>query len=174
MGDDDDDDVPGMVSFLLSSNKKRTMDINSWGSAGWNFMHACTFAYPTKPLEKDKKDAIQFFRSVGNVLPCHACRTHYYNHMKSFPVESHVDSRDSLSRWLVHVHNLVNASRGVGQTPYDVVYKRYMQNVVVPDSQSKYTLNRRLKVTKVANWSLGFTVFVLSLIIVLLACRRRK
>ena len=48
-----------------------------WGANGWVFMHNVSLSYPLSPTEKDKMSFYSFFVSIGNVLPCEACRVHY-------------------------------------------------------------------------------------------------
>ena len=107
-------------------------DIKEWGPTGWNFMHAITFSYPTEPTDDDKKEAINFFRSIERLLPCMRCREHYKHGLEKHPVEKYVHSRDALSRWLVNFHNSVNARLGKPISSYEEVYKKYMGADVKP------------------------------------------
>ena len=99
------------------------MEVQHWGPAGWQFMHAVTFGYPEQPSMADKAHALNFFKSVGYVLPCDKCRAHYNDEVKRNPPDVH--SRDSLSRWLVKVHNKVNRENGKSEWSHEDVKQRH-------------------------------------------------
>jgi len=40
-----------------------------WGREGWKFIHWVALTYPNKPTDKDKKNYLQFFESLQDVLP---------------------------------------------------------------------------------------------------------
>lgn len=87
------------------------MDTETWGPAAWMFIHSAALAYPesdpdTETVENFKK----FFESLVSVLPCVYCRKHYTENLKSLPVTDALESRASLFRWTVDLHNLVNMS----------------------------------------------------------------
>lgn len=99
------------------------MEVQHWGPAGWKFMHAVSFGYPEKPTQQDKNHAINFFKSVGYVLPCDKCRSHYNDQVKKTPPD--VENRESLSRWLVAVHNEVNRANGKREWSHEEVKKQH-------------------------------------------------
>ena len=59
------------------------MMTNVWGPPGWVFLHCITIGYPIKidPKNKEhisrKKHTMNFFNSLGHVLPCKYCRESY-------------------------------------------------------------------------------------------------
>ena len=63
------------------------MNVNKWGNPGWEFLHTITFNYPLKPTSDDKKRYIEFFNSVGKMLPCKYCRDSYNIYIKYLPIE---------------------------------------------------------------------------------------
>ena len=103
------------------------MDVSQWGPHAWFFLHSVTFYYPDKPSKKDKENINTFFNSVGYVLPCEHCRTHYQSHLKKFPIDSNNNSKYDLTNWLIHVHNEVNESTGKPTMTYSEVIKHYKQ-----------------------------------------------
>ena len=89
----------------------------SWGPSAWVFLHRMSFAYPAEPNDEEIVAAHQFFMSLQWLLPCAACAMHYAQILSHLPPD--VRSRDSLSRWLVEVHNEVNASMGKPRMTYE-------------------------------------------------------
>jgi hypothetical protein len=100
-----------------------------WGPMAWNFLHCITFNYPEKVTDKVIKDQTkQFFNSVGYVLPCKTCGDDFRDIISKNKIDSHLGSRDSLSRWFYDIHNMVNKKLGVhnnGTPTYEEVKKRY-------------------------------------------------
>ena len=88
------------------------MDPNIWGPSGWFFLHAVTFYYPNKPTNIQKEDAIHFFESLRNLLPCEVCKNNYEKHLEEHPIRENVGNRNELIQWLVDVHNAVNIETG--------------------------------------------------------------
>lgn len=99
------------------------MEVKHWGKAGWKFMHAISFGYPDNPTISDRNHATNFFKSVGYVLPCKKCRSHYNEQVKKNPPD--VESKDSLSRWLVAIHNEVNRANGKREWSHEEVKKQH-------------------------------------------------
>ena len=83
-----------------------------WGPSAWDFLHTITFNYPSRPTQSDMEQAILFFKSLGNMLPCVVCQEHYKENIKKFPIELAVISRERLIAWLVNIHNQVNIVLG--------------------------------------------------------------
>lgn len=108
------------------------MDTRFWGPSGWRLLHMITFAYePTKQKSAMK----QFFDALPFVLPCKYCRSNLISHYEKHPVNDALDSRESLTKWLYKIHNLVNAKlREQGQTipdapPFAKVKEIYEQRL---------------------------------------------
>jgi hypothetical protein len=57
-----------------------------WGACFWKAMHYITISYPDNPRERDKEHMGQFFRSVGNILPCEKCRVHFAQNLIKYPL----------------------------------------------------------------------------------------
>ena len=83
------------------------MDTRFWGPSGWRLLHLVTFAY--EPENKEAKEAIeQMFKMLPFVLPCKYCRASLTEYMEKEPLDSALDSKGNLTRWLWRIHNLVN------------------------------------------------------------------
>ena len=98
-----------------------------WGPPLWHSLHVISFNYPIKPTKEIKKNYLEFFTNLQNVLPCKYCRDNYVDNLKNCPINSKVlKNRDSLSRWLYNFHETVNTklNKKSGLT-YDEVRDRY-------------------------------------------------
>ena len=101
------------------------MNPKFWGPHGWLFLHTVTMNYPKEPTNEDKTLYRKFFSSLKRVLPCEKCAYHYYEHIKDDPIEPALESRDSLVRWLIKIHNKVNEDLGKPQYTYEQVIEEY-------------------------------------------------
>lgn len=86
------------------------MNPEIWGPPLWYQMHMKTFNY--NPKTSDKKNIIQYFENIKNVLPCEKCKKHYESYLTARPVKFYLNSRDDLIHWLIDLHNEVNARTG--------------------------------------------------------------
>lgn len=92
------------------------MDTRFWGPSGWRLLHSITFAYNPRT---DKSDTRVAFEMLPFVLPCKFCRASLQEYMEKDPLESALESRDTLTRWLWRIHNEVNAKLRSQNTPVD-------------------------------------------------------
>ena len=104
----------GLEIFCMTVTEIRTdFDPDKWGPHAWKFLHMITFSYPEDPHPDIQEHFKQFFRSLGTALPCAKCREHY-NEKFVRTVDDSPDNpfrnRESLTQWLVNIHNEVNAS----------------------------------------------------------------
>ena len=99
------------------------MDPNIWGSHAWLFLHTVTLNYPDEPTRFDKENYKHFFENLGHVIPCEVCKSHYKQNIRKYPIQ--LDSKESLTKWLHHIHNLVNIKNGKDEFKYDDLIKKY-------------------------------------------------
>ena len=109
------------------------MNPKFWGSHGWIFLHVVTMNYPKEPTNEDKSLYRNFFSSLMRVLPCEKCAHHYEQHIIDDPIEPALDSRDSLVRWLIKIHNKVNEDLGKPQYTYEQVIEEYKYKLMNMD-----------------------------------------
>ena len=96
------------------------MQTRVWGPAGWLFLHSIAQNYPWEPDKQKKQDYLQFFKLVGNVLPCRYCRESYQDFISepSTLLDYNVlSNRKTLTKWLYLVHNKVNKKLGITDNP---------------------------------------------------------
>jgi hypothetical protein len=101
------------------------MNPKFWGPHGWIFLHSVTMNYPKNPSNDDKQLYRNFFSSLTRVLPCEKCAYHYKQHIKDDPIEPALENRDKLVRWLIKIHNKVNADLGKPHYSYEQVIEEY-------------------------------------------------
>ena len=106
-----------------------------WGPAAWKFFETVAFHYPKDPTEEEQHAAFEFFNSLKELLPCEKCKVHFEENIGSLPIN--VESRDTLSRWVVKFHNIVNKSLGKPIVQYDDVKKKYPDQPC-PDCKLKF------------------------------------
>ena len=53
------------------------MEPNIWGPHAWFFLHTVALMYPEQPNELEKQHYLNFFKNIGNILPCYICRENY-------------------------------------------------------------------------------------------------
>jgi FAD-linked sulfhydryl oxidase len=83
-----------------------------WGPAAWQTIHLFCLAAPETLSATEQLYYISFFQALSHVLPCSSCAEHFQEHLKTYPIESSVATRDSLFEWSVHVHNAANQMLG--------------------------------------------------------------
>jgi hypothetical protein len=80
-----------------------------WGPALWHSLHTMSFNYPVNPSQEDKEHYRDFVLSLQHVLPCKYCRQNLKTNFKSMPLTmEQMKSRDSFSRYIYELHELVN------------------------------------------------------------------
>ena len=85
------------------------MLVSVWGPAQWHFLHTMSFNYPVNPTLKDKKHYRDYILNLRHVLPCKYCRINLTNNLKKKPLQMcHMASRDSFSRYIYDLHEMVN------------------------------------------------------------------
>lgn len=86
---------------------------NIWGPHLWKALHMITMGYPNEPSEEDKKNYKSFFENLYLVIPCSICATNYKKHLIEIPLsDDALKSKESLAKWVIDIHNLVNKETG--------------------------------------------------------------
>lgn len=99
------------------------MEPKVWGSHAWIFLHTITLNYPDEPTKFDKENYKNFFENLSHVIPCEVCRSHYKQNIKKYPIQ--LESKETLTRWLHKIHNIVNVKNGIEEFSYDEFIKKY-------------------------------------------------
>lgn len=108
-----------------------------WGPAAWKFLHSVTLDYPINPTDRDKNAYYYFFYSIQYVLPCAKCRNSMTKHLEKYPLTLDVlSTRDTLVRWVIDLHNIVNYYNGKRLLSYDQALDE-IESYSASDSNSK-------------------------------------
>jgi hypothetical protein len=80
-----------------------------WGPSMWHYLHTMSFNYPIEPTPENKKYYKEFILNLQHVLPCKYCRINLTENFKKKPLtEECMKNRDSFSRYVYELHELVN------------------------------------------------------------------
>lgn len=156
------------------------MSINIWGPAAWSFLQTSAFAYGKNPEQAtvdEQERATAFFTALPYMLPCSVCRQHYLEHIQEMPPD--VKNRDSLSRWVVKLHNRVNKSTGKEEIPYEKVREHYMGgrqflSADTEDSAELCELRSKAQISEYINYTLGFFLFISALTLIVMFSSKKK
>ena len=98
-----------------------------WGPPTWHMIHCISFNYPVSPSNIQKTQYKNYILSLQNILPCGKCRKNLAKNLKHLPLEDrHMDSRETFSRYIFDLHEIVNKMLGKKSgLSYDVVRDRY-------------------------------------------------
>ena len=84
-----------------------------WGPSMWHYLHTMSFNYPVKPTPQEKRHYMDFVKSLKYTLPCKYCRKNLVTNFKSMPLTlKEMKNRDSFSRYIYGLHELVNKMLG--------------------------------------------------------------
>lgn len=105
-----------------------TFRFDKWGPVFWRFAHAVTFLYPMQnPSKENKQVIINLFNLFAFCLPCSVCGAHFLQHLKDHPLNDEaLESHDSVTRWFVDLHNVVNKGLKKPEIKYEDVYRYHM------------------------------------------------
>lgn len=85
----------------------------TWGKVIWDSMHIIAAGYPDDPTEAEKRSFKMYYENLADVLPCPTCQKHYHEILNQFPLkDSHMVSKESLSRWVISIRNKVSDAIG--------------------------------------------------------------
>lgn len=96
-----------------------------WGKYFWKVMHITALGYPDNPSEDDKQVYRRFFETIGQVLPCKKCSKNYASHFENVPITKFLDGPESLFKWTVYLHNIVNKELGKPQWSIEFAESHY-------------------------------------------------
>lgn len=115
-----------------------------WGPSAWHTLHIISFNYPIEPTPKDKINYRNFVLSLQNVLPCGKCRANLKKNFAKLPLTmACMESRDTFSRYMYSLHELINKMLGKksGLTYCDVRerYEHFRSRCTEPEPAPKPT-----------------------------------
>lgn len=126
--------------------------VEFFGPSLWRAMHAISFTYPPNAPHDIRKKYIDFYISLGTVIPCPSCAKHYSDYMKKNPITA--DGPGDLSKWVYDLHSDVNARNKKPNPSYEEVKEFYTGydrkkhealNKLPEEDQLKALANPRMK-----------------------------
>lgn len=98
-----------------------------WGPGMWHVLHTMSFNYPVKPTDSDKENYRNYVLSLRHVLPCGKCRKNLHDNFKKLPLKmKHMESRDTFSKYIYDLHELINSMLGkTSGLTYETIRERY-------------------------------------------------
>ena len=105
---------------------KTSIKPDLWGPHGWKFMHYVSLGYPDNPTNDQKTLYKNFYYSLQDVLPCEKCRINYKKNIKEHPIDTHLENKDSLVKWVIDIHNKVNEELNKPKLEYQEAIDLYL------------------------------------------------
>jgi predicted PurR-regulated permease PerM len=99
------------------------MDPKIWGPPMWTSLLNIAKGFPQFPNEKQEKQYLVFFTTLGYVLPCETCKSNYQSHIKQLPPNT--SSQEALKHWLHQVYNLTLKDQNRKFVSYEDFISRY-------------------------------------------------
>jgi hypothetical protein len=130
-------------------NSNDGMLTSIWGPGMWHYLHTMSFNYPVHPTQAEKEHYRDFILSLQNVLPCGKCRKNLQANFKKLPLEKkHMANRETFSRYIYRLHELINTMLGKKSgLSYRVVRERYEHfraRCSTPDKKSARKTQKRV------------------------------
>lgn len=120
------------------------MKTDVWGKHLWYSIHLIALSYPAEPTNEEKRHYQSFFENLHQVLPCYKCSINYLNHLNKIPITASVlENTETLFRWTIDMHNLVNLELSKKQWTYEQAtdyYYNFEHNSKC--NKKKYKLNQ--------------------------------
>ncbi len=110
------------------------MQTTKWGPPGWCFLNSIVSNYPNNPTDFEKKLYENFFRHLGNMLPCIYCRQSYHQFINELPLNNWIKNNHTFMYNFYLLHNKVNDKlRSQGylnkkNPSFESIRKKYIRN----------------------------------------------
>ena len=94
--------------YFVSYRQNKHMPIakSIWGPALWTFLHS--MAYTIKSSNPPDSALKKIVQSLGELMPCSACREHLKNYVNRFKYPT----TENAQTWFVDLHNKINMDAG--------------------------------------------------------------
>ena len=110
----------------LLKNIDKGLKPKTWGPPCWYTLHAMAFGYPDYPNKEEKFHAYNFFTALPFMIPCSKCGKHCKEYIINNPPD--IDSKSSLSNWLVGFHNTVSKRLGNREIKIEILEEHFRDN----------------------------------------------
>lgn len=119
--------------------ERLNLDPKKWGPPSWFFTDSIGLAFPDNPTQEELNSAIQFIKSLKDLLPCDKCRIHYNKFITSYPPEQ-IKNGLEFRRYLLALHNNVRKINGQTMLEEKDVVKYYIDKYSCINSQFMYVV----------------------------------
>jgi hypothetical protein len=115
---------------LIPTKSNQVIGPEQFGPSLWQGLHYITLGYPTYPTPEQKQKYKKFFLLLQDTLPCVICARHYTENLKKLPLSDQVlENKESLVKWLIDFHNVVNKMNNKLEIPYKKARKMIEQPI---------------------------------------------
>lgn len=133
-----------------------------WGPHAWFFLDSIVLSLPNKLNYEQKNIYKNFFTSLQNILPCEACREHYKENFKKYPLTDEILSKkENMIKWLLNVHN--NVRRSAKKIPISI--KQYFEYY---DKKYDDNNNNNNKISKDCNLKYYISIIIILILILII------
>lgn len=101
------------------------MDAKIWGPHYWFFMMTVALTYPDYPNAVAKRKYYDFFMNLPLFIPDEKMGNKFSNMLDNYPVTPYLSCKDSLTRWVIFIHNKYNEMLGVPGISRDEAFEAY-------------------------------------------------
>ena len=109
---------------------------DTWGPVIWHALHYITLGYPDNPSDEQKEKYKQFFTLLSDVLPCSICAKHFEENLVTMPLDNKtLENKETLIKWLIDVHNIVNEQKNKPIIKYEEARK-----LIEKDTECKHKI----------------------------------
>ena len=106
----------------------------------WKLLHERAFKYLDNPSSGLREKVFKFYNEDVKRIPCYTCRNHYTQYLRDNDLKKACDSRMSLCKFLIDLHNAVNKNTKKPEMSYEEVFKLYGYNYKTHSNINKYPI----------------------------------
>jgi hypothetical protein len=103
-----------------------------WGTHYWFFLMTIALTYPDHVNAVTKRKYYDLIQNIPIFIPNTEISKNFSEMLNKYPVTPYLDNRDSFVRWIVFIHNKVNASLGKREITMDEAMDNYFKQMVTP------------------------------------------
>lgn len=108
------------IKMNVDIHQRRTVvgssfDPEIFGPSLWFILHNGVTNYPSNPTRFVQNGMKLLILNIPLLIPCLACREHFYTSVRASNLDLAVSSRDELFKFFVNVHNYVSSRYGKPQ-----------------------------------------------------------
>jgi len=133
-------------------------EATEWGPVLWSILHGIAERVGTTPFliyrADERRALIHFFKTIGPMIPCPKCKTHFEEYLKENPAEPSLKTlpyeqlKPFVRHWFWDLHNVVNESKGVATFPEADLQATYGSiKIRMPVQQLRSPMMKAIKIS---------------------------